>query len=87
MSLSTTHEKPEPIRHLLPRGVISKVAKITGLTWQSVYYVAIGHLDRPDIYNLLLKEALNVKKKEFPSQSLLNENKKLASELKQISKK
>ncbi len=86
MCAATTKKHPESIRHLLPRGVISKVSKLAGLSWQAVYYVATGHLDRPDIYNQLLKEAMHVKKNEVPREPLTDENKKLASELEQISK-
>lgn len=80
-------EKPDPIRHLLPRGVISKVAKMTELTWQSVYYVATGRLNRPDIYNLLLKEAMEAKKKEISREPLTKENEKLISSLELFSNK
>ena len=80
-------EKPDPIRHLLPRGVISKVAKKTGLTWQSVYYVATGRLNRPDIYNVLLKEAMEAKQNEVSRKNLNEENRKLISVLEQFPNK
>lgn len=70
-----------PISTKLPRGAIAAYGRKFELSRQSIKYIADGKLDRPEIYALLLEEALKEQERRRQNDRLREINSQLAKTL------